>query len=208
MATRERFNRTKDEVNIEAAATVQRLNKATGDTWEHTGDKQSCWVFNLKNQHGHSITVSMNDCDKKSNPKYTVSVAWPGGRSHRHNPPENDQSFGCGYNRGTDALVDCIVKRALPHLQAHWQERLDEIARVEGNEDSAAATVARLEKRFGREQAEHNKGSHVVYGNSKSGIYKVQVNHDGTAGCVEIRSSIPIDKVFALIDWMEQNVGG
>ena len=205
MPVRERFERTSEAVQREADALVAAL----GDEWEAIHSNDCTWNFSVKNQQGHTLLVDLRDADKANNRKYEVRVQWPGGRSHRVNAPQDNKSFGCGYDRGSEALAQTIQKRVMPFVLEHWQERLDAVQKIEDDEDSMIVMVHRLEERFGRQQSEHPASRSTVYGSTKTGVHAVQLNHDGSRGTVDLsRSSLPMDLVFKLIDFLEENNAG
>lgn len=206
---RDRFPRTIEAVKLEGDKLAKILTAAGSDTWEPVYAEDCSWYFHVKNQHGHKLHIDLRDGDKPNNRKYNVSVSWPGGRSHRHNAPDDNKSFGVGYDRGTDALVQAINARVMPYVRDNWQDRLDAVAKVEADEDSMIATVHRLDKRFGRKPTENAANKSTIYGSSKTGVHAVQLNHDGSRATMDLsRNTLPIELVFKLIDWLEENGAG
>lgn len=206
---RERFAGTVKAVKLEGDTLAKILTAAGPDTWEPVYTEDCLWYFAIENQHGHLLHIDLRNCDKLSNPKYTVSVLWPDGRSHRFNAPDDNKSFGVGYDRGIDALAQAIIARVMPYVQEHWQKQVDAVAKIDADEDSVQAAAKRLAKRFGRELDEDRTFRQTVYGSSKTGVHSVQLNNDGSKGTVDLsRNSLPIETVFKLIDWLEKNGAG
>ena len=200
---RERFANTVEAVKQEGDKLAKMLTAAGSDKWKPI--YAATWHFHVQNQHGHKLRIDLRDADKPTNRKYNVNVSWPGGKTNQFNAPDDDKSFSCNYDRGTDGLAQTIQKRVMPHVRDHWQERLDAIAKVEADEDSRLAMIHRVEERFGRLVS----GKGIIYGSLKTGVHTIQLNHDGTRGTVDLsRSSLPMELVFRLIDWLEENKAG
>lgn len=192
----------RESVNLCTALNASEAAGDTGRSW-HCVCKAECdWNFHVEDDLGHNLLIDLRDADRNASRKYTVTVSWPGGRTHRFNAPDDNKSFGCNYDRGTDALVQTIQKRVMPYVIDHWQDRVDVVQKIEDDEDSRLAAANRLRARFGRDPSTDQRDT--VSGTMKTGIHRVQLNNDGSRATVDItRQTLPIETVFELIDWLE-----
>lgn len=183
------FSREHAQVQAEAKA----LEGALAGSWEAEVSEEATWYFCMKNtSSGIRIYVSLAEAPKK----YDVCGSWPVDRNHRAHHPENPKSIRVGFQRGPDALAAEINRRLVPYLEEHWPLMLESIKKAEADEDGRKAAVEELADLLGTKPSENFK--QTIYAGSGSPIYRLQVNHNGTAATIEMNCT-PMKFVRKLI---------
>ena len=198
MSKQERpFSREHAQVQAEAKA----LEGALAGSWEAEVSEEATWYFCMENKSsGIRIHISLAEAPKR----YIVCGSWPLDRNHRLHHPENPESIGVGFQRGPDALAAEINRRLVPYLEEHWPLMLASITKAEADEDGRKAAVQELADLLGTKPSDNFE--QTVYGGVSSPIYRLQVNHNGTAATIDMGNcSTSMDFVRKLIAFCKEN---